>query len=163
MTSLSIWIFDTSEAAEPALRTLGRLEMQGRLDVADAAVVSWPDGDMRPRTYQAGSAGGVAALSGAFWGLLFGLLFLLPLTGRLHERTDDGFGLDRVGLPDGFLAEVRNRVGPGTSALFLLTPDTAVERIAAAVGTTKAGELVTRFAGSEERNLRRAFADAEDG
>ena len=161
MTSLSIWIFDTAEAAEPALRTLGRLEMQGHVDVDDAAVVTWPSGDMRPRTYQAGSADGDAALSGAFWGLLFGLVFLLPLTDRLRGR-DDGFGLERVGLPDRFLGEVRHRVRPGTSGLFLLTPDAAVERIPAAVGANGPGGLVARFAGSEERALRRAFASAEE-
>ncbi len=161
MTSLSIWIFDASEEAERALRTLGRLEMQGHLEVDDVAVVAWPAGDLRPRSYQAGSAGGAAALSGAFWGLLFGLVFLLPLTDReVAART---FGLERVGLPDRFLGEVRDRVGPGTSALFLLTPDAAVERIAAAVGTAPAGGLVARFARTEERNLRRAFAAADGG
>lgn len=161
MTTLSIWIFDTPAAAEPALRTLERLEMQGRLDVDDAAVVAWPAGDMRPRTYQAGSAGGAAGLSGAFWGLLFGLVFLLPLTDRLREGSGGGFGLDRIGLQDRFLREVAARVVPGTSALFLLTPDAAVERVAAAVGTTGPGGLLSRFARPEERALRRGFAAGE--
>lgn len=163
MTSLSIWIFDDSEAAERALRTLGRLEMQGHLEVDDVAVVSWPGGDLRPRSYQAGSAGVGAALSGAFWGLLFGLVFLLPLTRGLRDGSGDGFGLDRVGLPDRLLREVRTRIGPGTSALFLLTPDGAVERIAAAVGTAPDGALVARLDRAEERNLRRAFAAAGEG
>jgi uncharacterized membrane protein len=162
VTSLSVWIFDTAEEAEPALRTLGRLEMQGHLDVDDAAVLTWPSGDIRPRTYQAGSACGDTALSGAFWGLLFGLVFLLPLTDRLREGTDDGFGLGPVGLPDRFLGEVRHRVGPGTSALFLLTPDAAVERVAAAVGATGSDGLVVLFAGPEERALHRAFAAAQE-
>lgn len=161
MTSLSIWIFDEPEAAERALRALGRLEMQGRLELDDVAVVSWPGGDLRPRSYQAGPVGGGAALSGAFWGLLFGLLFLLPLTEDRRERSGDGFGLGRVGLPDRFLRAVRTRIGPGTSALFLLAPDDAVERIAAAVGTAPDGGLVARLACAEERTLRRAFAAAE--
>lgn len=162
MTSLSIWIFDTAEAAEQALRTLERLEFQRHVDVDDASVVSWPAGDLRPRTYQVGSTTGDPALSGAFWGLLFGLVFLLPLTGHLLDTAQATFGLAGVGLPDGFLLEVRERVGPGTSALFLLTPDAAVERIAAAFGPAGAGPLVARFAGPEETALHRAFA-AVDG
>ncbi len=160
MTSLSIWIFDTPESAEPALRTLGRLEMQGHLTVDDASVLSWPAGDPRPRTYQAGSTTGLAALSGAFWGLLFGLVFLLPLTGHLRDDAGRSFGLTRIGLPDRFLLAVRDRISPGTSALFLLTPDSAVQRVAAAIGGACAGPLVARFADPEECALRRAFAAA---
>ena len=162
MTSLSIWTFETAEGAEPALRTLGRMEMQRYVAIDDVSVLSWPAGNLRPQTYQAGSATGAAALCGAFWGLLFGLVFLLPLAEHPRGPTDDTFGLAPVGLSDELLRKVRNRVVPGTSALFLLTPDSALERIGRAVTGSGTEPLVTTLTGEEETALHRAFATEED-
>lgn len=161
MTSLSVWTFASEEGAEPARRTLGRMEMQRHVAVDDVSVVSWPAGNLRPLTYQAGSATGAAELCGAFWGLLFGLVFLLPLAGLPRDPTDETFGLAPVGVPDGLLRQIRQRVVPGTSALFLLTPDSALERIGRAVTGSRAEPLVTTFTDEQETALRRAFATEE--
>ncbi len=65
-------------------------------------MVVWPPGTRRPRTYQAGPAPGPAALSGAFWGLLFGQLFLLPLVGALDRKQEaalrEAFAADEVSM-----------------------------------------------------------------
>ena len=79
MTTVSTWVFDDPDGAERALRRLERLEAQELVVVEDASVVSWPAGRPRPRTYQAGAVTGTGGLSGASWGLLFGVVFLLPL------------------------------------------------------------------------------------
>ena len=49
----------------------------------DAAIVTWPQGRKKPKTYQAVSTVGIGALGGAFWGMLFGLIFLAPLFGMV--------------------------------------------------------------------------------
>jgi uncharacterized membrane protein len=158
MTTLSIWKFDTPDAAEQALRTLERLQLQRLVVVDDASVVAWPADRRRPRTYQADGGTGSAALSGAFWGLLFGTVFLLPLAGTaIGAATGAAFGLSRVGLADEFLGQVRDRIVPGTSALFLLTHDAVVDRIADAFAGTHADLLVTNLGHDEEAALRRAF------
>ena len=47
----------------------------------DGAVVSWPPDEKKPKTRQLHSTTGAGALGGAFWGLLFGLIFFIPLVG----------------------------------------------------------------------------------
>ena len=79
MTTVSTWAFDDPDGAGRALRRLERLEVRELVVVEDASVVSWPAGRPRSRTHQAGAVTGTAGLSGAFWGLLSGVLFLLPL------------------------------------------------------------------------------------
>ena len=73
MDTLSVWTFGAPDGAELALRQVERLQLRRAIAVADAAVVAWPAGATRPRTYQVGSVQGTVALSGAFWGLVFGL------------------------------------------------------------------------------------------
>jgi uncharacterized membrane protein len=156
VTTLTTWTFDTPGGAERALRALARLPAGHPLVVPDAAVVSWPDGRRSPRAWQ---AGGTDALAGAFWGLLVGVVFLLPLAGPAAAATG-AFG--HVGLPDEFLRGIRDRVVPGTSALFLLTADDEVDRIAGALAETGAGLLASALDAAQEAALRRAFDDGED-
>ena len=164
MTTLSAWAFDTPEGARSALHSVERLQWRRTVVVQDASVVSWPEGSRRPESYQVGDVAGAAALAGAFWGLLFGLLFLLPLTGP-DPGADPGLAtrLSRIGLPEPFLQQVRAQVVPGTSALFLLVPDDATDRLAEALAGAGATELSTRLTPDQDASLRRAFDAAGPG
>lgn len=164
MTTLSIWKFTSPDGAEQALRTLARLQAERLVVVEDASVVSWPEGRRKPRTWQARDVAGTAALSGAFWGLLFGVLFLLPLVG-LAVGAAAGLAAGafaRIGLSEDFLAKVRDRVTPGTSALFLLTSDEVVDRIRDAFAGVHAELLTSNLSKDQEAALRHAFDDADD-
>jgi uncharacterized membrane protein len=144
VTTLSIWGFDASGAAEPALRSLERLQTRRVLEVDDVAVVDWPADSRRPQCYQVGTS----ELTGAFWGLLFGLLFLLPLAGQE--------ALTSVGLTEEFLARTRSRVVAGTSAVFVLSAGEVLETIRAAIADFE--PLVSALSAEQERELLRAFA-----
>jgi uncharacterized membrane protein len=162
MNTLSTWRFDTPDGAEAALRRLERLQNRRLVTIDDASVVAWPAGARRPRTYQAGTTAGTAALSGAFWGLLFGVVFLLPLAGvAVGAAAGPAAGLSRVGLSDAFLQQARERITPGTSALFLLTDGAALDRIREACAGTHAELLVSTLDREQQAALRRAF-DADD-
>lgn len=160
MNTVSIWRFDTSGGAEAALRTLERLQTRRLVTIDDVAVVVWRTGSRRPHGYQVGTAAGTTALSGAFWGLLFGLLLLLPLAGATEGSTGSGV-LARIGLTDEFLAEVRARITPGTSALFLFSDATAIDSIRAAFADTRADLLIGALDQKHEAALQRAF-DADE-
>jgi uncharacterized membrane protein len=161
MNTLSSWRFTTPEGAETALRTLERLQHRRRVVVEDAAVVVWPTGARRPRSYQVGTAAGTAALAGAFWGLLVGVVFLLPLAADATGATDPAAGLSRVGLPDEFLRQLRDRITPGTSALFLLSRRGELDPLREAFADTHADLLTSDLDREQDAALRRAF-DAED-
>ena len=66
-----------------------------------------------------------------------------------------------VGIDDDFIAEVRQKVGPGTSALFAMTQDAVVDRVVQRFASTSAELVSTNLSAEQEARLRAAFADAE--
>jgi uncharacterized membrane protein len=104
-------------------------------------------------------------LAGAFWGLVFSVLYLLPLTGFTAGTTWAADGLGRIGLPEPVLREIRGRTVQGTSSLFLLTDDGEVEQVRAVLGGARAAAapsspgLVSILTAAEDSALRHAFGD----
>ncbi|XCM33915.1 DUF1269 domain-containing protein [Streptomyces parvus] len=123
MSTLTVWKFRTADGAENVEEALKSLQKEGLIKILDAAVVSWPADRAKPRTRQLLNLVGAGALSGTFWGMLFGLIFLMPLLGAAVGAAAGALGgkLADVGIDDDFIAEVKEKVTPGTSALFLLT------------------------------------------
>jgi uncharacterized membrane protein len=161
MGTLTVWKFSTPEGAEMAVSTLEALQKQELIRVHDAATVSWPADRKRPRTRQLASLTGAGAMSGAFWGLLFGLLFFVPLLGMAVGAAAGAIGgsLADVGIDDDFIASVRAKVTPGTSALFALTSDAVLDRVQEAFTGTQAELIQTNLSGDEEAQLREVFAE----
>jgi uncharacterized membrane protein len=155
--TMSIWTYDTAEGASAALRQVERLQLRNGITVADAAVVAWPSGSPRPSTYQAGSVDGTAALSGAFWGLVFGTVFLLPITGR--HPPSGGEDLGHLGLSDALITTLRERVVAGRSALFLVTGRATVAVIASALAEGRPQRWIADVAPEQRAGMWRVFAD----
>ncbi|CCH33161.1 DUF1269 domain-containing protein [Actinosynnema sp. NPDC047251] len=161
MATLTVWKFDTAEGARKALALLESLAKQELITIQDAAYVYWEDGAKRPKTKEVGRFTGAGALGGAFWGLLFGLLFLVPLLGA---AVGAGIGaaagsLAKVGIDDDFVRRVREKVSPGTSALFVLSTGAVVDRVLAEFRGTGAELISTNLSGDQEELLREAFVD----
>jgi uncharacterized membrane protein len=162
MGTLSVWKFDDPTGADRAEQTLLELSKQRLITVLDAATVSWPTDRKKPRTRQLSDLTGAGASWGALWGLLFGLLFFVPLLG---VALGAGLGalsghFANVGIDDGFVKSVRDKVTPGTSALFLLSQDAVVERVKEAFAGQHAELISTNLSADQEKQLREAFADA---
>ncbi len=108
MATLTVWKFDTAEGAQGALNKLVDLSKQQLIQVQDAAIVSWPAGKKKPNTSNHGSLTGAGALSGAFWGMLFGLIFFVPSSAwrsAAHGALSGKFA--DYGINDNFIKEVR--------------------------------------------------------
>jgi uncharacterized membrane protein len=161
MGTLTVWKFDTPEGAEAAEATLSSLQSQELIKIQDAATVSWPEGAKKPKTRQLASMTGVGAMSGAFWGMLFGLLFFVPLLGLAVGAAAGALGgsLAKVGIDDDFIKSVRDKVQPGTSALFVLSSDAVIDKVHAAFEGRPAELIHTNLADDEEARLREVFAD----
>ena len=101
------------------LLALQGLQEQQMINLEDAAVVSWPQGNKKPTTRQL--HGGSGALGGAFWGFLFGLIFFVPFLGAAISAAIGAGSMADVGISDDFIKQVREKVTEGTSALFALT------------------------------------------
>ncbi len=79
MSTLSVLKFESPTGAESALATLQSLQKQQLITIQDAAIVTWAEGKSKPKTKQLHNMAGLGALDGAFWGMLFGLIFFVPL------------------------------------------------------------------------------------
>jgi uncharacterized membrane protein len=161
MATLTVWKFHTPDGAERATETLAELQKQDLIKVHDAAVVSWPDGKKKPKTRQLANLAGAGALGGAFWGLLFGLLFFVPLLGMAVGAAMGALSgsLTDVGINDEFIATVRSKVTPGTSALFVMTSDAVLDKVHAAFEGQDMELIQTNLSGDEESKLREAFGE----
>ncbi|MFD4910269.1 DUF1269 domain-containing protein [Kitasatospora purpeofusca] len=163
MATLTVWRFPTATGADEALDTLQKLQRQELIKVQDGAVVSWPDGARKPRTRHLGDLVGMGAVGGAFWGFILGLIFFVPLLGAALGAAGGALGghLAHVGIDDDFVRQVREKVTPGTSALFVLSSDAVVDRVRAEFQGRNAELLETNLSAEEEARLREAFTEGE--
>jgi uncharacterized membrane protein len=161
MATLTAWAFDTVDGAEHASETLQSLQTQGLIRIEDAAVVSWEPEKKKPKTRQLSNMTAAGALGGTFWGMLFGLIFFVPLLGA---AIGAGIGalagsMTDVGISDDFINSVKQRVTPGTSALFVLSSDAVIDRIEDTFGDTHAELIASNLSAEQEAKLREAFTE----
>jgi uncharacterized membrane protein len=165
MATFTVWKFDSAGGADEVLSTLERLQKEELIQVLDGATVSWPEGKKKPKTQQLHSLAGAGAMGGAFWGFLFGLLFFVPLLGLAVGAAMGAMAgsMGDVGIDDQFIKEVREKITPGTSAVFLMTQDTVQDKVAAELSSMKGHvELLhTNLTNEQEAKLREAFADED--
>jgi uncharacterized membrane protein len=163
MATLTVWKFDTPSGAEDALKTVEELQKQELITIVDGAVVSWPADKKKPKTHQMHSMTGGLALGGAFWGFLFGLIFFVPFLGL---AIGAGMGaimgsMTDVGIDDDFIKSVREKITPGTSALFIMTQDAVLDRVKDAFQGKHLDLIQTNLSEEQETKLREAFAEED--
>ena len=160
MATLSVLKFDDPYGAELVLMALEGLQEQGIIELQDAAVVSWPQGNKKPSTRQLHSLAGVGAVAGAFWGLLLGLIFFVPFLGA---AMGVGMGaltgsLGDIGIDEDFIKQVREKVTEGTSALFTLSSEAKLDKVVDELKQYDFEIISTNLSAEQEKQLREAFA-----
>lgn len=161
MSSLTIWRFDSAGGALRAAKTLEDLTRRQLIVIHDAAVVSWEEGKKKPKLRQLHNLTGSGALGGAFWGMLIGLIFFVPFLGAAVGAATGAItgALSDVGIDDDLIKQVRDRITPGTSALFVLSSDAVVDRVRNAFVGQGSPELIfTNLDPEQENALREVFA-----
>jgi uncharacterized membrane protein len=161
MATLSVLKFNDPYGADRVMRALQGMQERQLITLEDAAVVSWPAGDKKPKTYQLHGTAGAGATWGAFWGFLFGLIFFVPFLGAAIGAGMGGLSgsLADVGIDDDFIRQVREKVTAGTSALFALTSGaTAVDKVVDELKAYDFEIISTNLPEEQEQKLREAFA-----
>ena len=80
MSTLAVIAYPEQDTAAQAAAALVRMQKEYLIQLEDVAwVTKKPDGKLK--LHQGTSLTGVAAAGGAFWGFLFGLIFLVPIAG----------------------------------------------------------------------------------
>lgn len=93
--------------------------------------------------------------------MLFGLIFLVPFFGAAFGAAMGAFAgsLADFGINDDFIAAVRQKVTPGTSALFLLTSDAVRDKVKEELGALDAELVSTNLSVDDEEKLRELFSE----
>ncbi len=161
MATLSVLKFDNLKGADQALATLQSLQKQQLIEVIDAAIVSWPPDAKGPKTKQSFSTTGAGAMGGMFWGMLFGLIFFIPILGA---AIGAGMGalmgsLSDYGIDDDFIKASRDKVTPGTSALFLLSANAVLDKVIDPLKALNPELITSNLSAEQEGKLRELFSD----
>jgi uncharacterized membrane protein len=161
VATLTVWKFNDPYEAQKVLTSLEDLQKQELITVLDGAVVTWPKDANKPKTTQMSNMTGRGALGGAFWGMLFGLIFFVPLLGAAVGAAAGALGgsLANAGIDKDFIEQVKQRVTPGTSALFVMSRDAVTDRIRPVFEKTHAELITTNLSTEQEQMLRKAFAE----
>ncbi len=159
MATVTVLEFDTPEKAGEVLELVQSLQKQHLIKVLDAAIVSWPVGKKAPHTRQLVDLVGAGAIGGMFWGLLFGMIFFTPLFGMAIGAAFGALGgsFRDYGIDDDFIKRIRSEVTEGTSALFLMTSDAVLDRVAEAMKDIQFKIIATNLSHEQEQKLREAF------
>jgi uncharacterized membrane protein len=157
MATLSVLKFNDPYGAERVMVALQGMQERQMITLEDAAVVSWPQGNKKPTTHQLHSMAGAGAGWGAFWGFLFGLIFFVPFLGAAIGGMSGA--MKDVGIDDDFIKQVREKVTPGTSALFALTSGATEDRVIEELKQFDFEIISTNLPADQEQRLREAFGE----
>ena len=155
MSSLIAVGFKDEFTADAVLLELRKLQKEHLIDLEDAAVVI-RDKDGKVKIKQTQELTTAGALSGGFWGLLFGFIFFNPLLGWAVGAIAGGISgaFSDIGIDDNFIREVGSTIEPNTSAIFVLvrraTPDKVLEDLSRFNGKV----LKTSLSNEDEAKLQ---------
>ena len=161
MATLTAFKFSTLEGAGQMLSKIQSLQKLQLIKVQDAAIVYWPVGKDKPKTKQLVDMAGMGALQGAFWGMLFGLIFFVPFFGLAVGAAIGALGgkMADYGIDDNFIKQSREKLTPGTSALFLLTSDAVVDKVLDELKGFEFELIASNLSKEQEEQLKAAFAE----
>jgi len=160
-TDLVVLAFDNDQAAFQVRTRLIGLQREHLIRLADAAVVvRRSDGKLQIKQVHDLTAEG--ALGGAFWGLLAGILFWMPLLGVAVGTLLGALSgsLTEYGISDDFIKDVARSIEPNQSALFLLVIDATTDRVIEEISAWNPKVIRSNLSRAQEKKLREAFSEA---
>ena len=149
---------DSPAKAEEVFDLAGDLAKQELLQLEDAAY-AYRDAKGKVRIHQAISLTGAGAASGALWGTLIGLLFLMPVAGlAIGAGTGALAGkLADVGNNDDTIKQIGSQLEQGRAAVFLLARSATVDRVIDAIKPYNPTVIQTNLTKDREEELVKAL------
>jgi uncharacterized membrane protein len=166
MSDLIVIVYPNVARAEEVRKRL--LELQKEYLIAlDDAVIATQTEDGKIKLDQLMNTTAAGAVSGSFWGLLIGVLFLNPLIGAAIGAASGALAgaLTDVGINDSFIKKLAASLRPGNGALFLLVKMMTADKVLKEIESFGGVVLKTSLDETKERVLRDALqrATAEEG
>jgi uncharacterized membrane protein len=163
MSDLIVIAFKDEQTAFALRAELAKMQKEYLIEMEDVVVVT-KDDKGKVKLHQAANLTAMGAVTGGFWGMLIGLIFLNPLLG---VAVGAGAGavsgaLTDIGVDDKMMKELAASFKPGCSAVFVLvrkaTGDKVLEGLKEFTGKGKV--LQTSLAKDKEEELRAVIEGA---
>lgn len=161
MADLVVIEFPTEAKAEEVRQKLLSMQQDYIIDIKDAVIaVKQPDGHIKLNQLYHPTA--IGAASGAVWGTLVGLIFLVPLVGTVVGAASGAVAgaLSDIGINDDFMKQVAATIDSGSAALFVLIKKMTTDKVLDDLKGVGGKVLRTSFDHTKDEELRKALAAA---
>jgi uncharacterized membrane protein len=159
MSTLAVIAYPDQNTAGEAAAALQRMQKEFLIELEDVAwVTKAQDGKMK--LHQGANLTGAGAASGAMWGFVFGLLFLVPIAGMAIGAASGALAghLSDYGIDDKWIKEVASAIQPGGSALFVMARNTNQERVLPEMAKFGGTVLRTNLTSEQQQALEEAIS-----
>lgn len=159
MSDLIVIVYPSEEKAEEVRNRLLQLQKEYLIQINDAVIATRNEAG-RVKLNQIVNTTAAGAVSGSFWGLLIGVLFLNPLVGAAAGAAAGALGgaLTDVGIEDKFMKSLTESIQPGNAALFVLVRQMTADKVLASIKEFGGVVLKTSLDETKEQVLRDALA-----
>ncbi len=166
MSDLIVIVYPNEAKAEEVRQRLIGLQKEYIIKLGDAVIATKTEAGA-VKLNQLVNTTAAGAVSGSFWGLLVGVLFLNPLLGVAVGATSGALGgaLTDIGINDAFMKDLSTSIEPGNAALFLLIQEMTADKVLKHIQGFGGIVLKTSLDETKEQVLRDALerASAETG
>jgi len=130
MSDLVVIEFDNEVTAFDLRAELAKMQQEYLIEMDDVVVVTKNEKG-KVKLHQAHNLTAAGAVSGSFWGMLIGMVFLNPLLGAAVGAGAGALSgkLQDIGISNDFIKELAANLTNGTSALFVLVRKATGEKV----------------------------------
>jgi uncharacterized membrane protein len=161
MSDLIVIGYPDETTAERVWLELVKLEHDYLVDLEDAAIIRRDSNGRLHVTTPAHHAAAWGSLSGMFWGVVIGLIFLFPLaplTGIAGGLMGAALGAATdLGIKEDFKQRVQDMVQPGTSAIMMIVRKATMDKVLDALRPYGGTVLQTSLPRDAEQQLMKAL------
>ncbi|MGS1097034.1 DUF1269 domain-containing protein (plasmid) [Aquamicrobium terrae] len=161
MSDLIVIVYPNEAKAEEVRQRLLELQKEYIIKLGDAVIATKTE-EGKVKLNQLFNATATGAVSGSFWGMLIGILFLNPLVGLALGATSGALGgaLTDVGINDAFMRDLSTSIEPGNGALFVLVQEMTADKVLKEIQGFGGVVLKTSLDETKEQVLRDALLQA---
>lgn len=163
MSNLIAIVYPDENKAEQVRLDFLKMQKEYLLSLEDAVIaVKKPDGKVKLNQMYHLAIGG--ALSGAMWGMLIGLIFMMPIFGLLVGAGTGAVAgaLSDFGINDDFMKRLASSLKPGYSALFVLLDSQITDKVLKELQGTGGEIIQTSLSTIDQEKLQKALDEARE-
>ncbi len=161
MSDLIAVVFKDEHTAFDMRAALAKMQKEYLIEMDDAVVVT-RDAGGKVKLHQAVNLTAAGAVSGGFWGMLIGMIFLNPLLGLAVGAGAGAISgkLSDIGINDQMMKDMAEHFTPGSSALFILVRKVTADKVLAGLTQFEGkGKILTTSLDKDTEEKLREFLE----